>query len=53
MAKHMRCSVRAALKLDDDDFENAFIVAVAQAEARPHIIEREIEKRKKNNNNHG
>jgi len=40
--------VRAAFKLDDDDFEQAFIVAVAQNKARPHIIDREIERRKKN-----
>jgi hypothetical protein len=34
--------------LDDEDFENAFVVAVAQNQARPHIIDREVAKRKKN-----
>lgn len=37
------------MRLNDEDFENAYIVAMAQNEARPHIIEREIEKRKKKN----
>ena len=41
----MRCSVTAAMKLSEEDIENAYVAAAAISKAMPHIIERE---RKKN-----
>jgi hypothetical protein len=52
VAKVMRCSVQSALRLADDDFENAFIAGAAENIARPELMkiwqERERKKRKQN-----
>jgi len=36
----MRCSVRAALTLDDEDFENAYVAACAQYKVRDAELEK-------------
>ena len=47
VAKHMRCSVKASLRYSDEEFEQAYIAAAAINKARPHIVDREIEKAEK------
>lgn len=40
----MRCSVKQAMRMDEEEFEQAFTCAAAINIARPKIIEREAEK---------
>lgn len=47
VAKQMRCSVKAAFRLEDEEFEAAFISAAAINKARPHLIDRQIEEAEK------